>query len=64
MMSDVAQRPESFVREAIVVALLFLRRKPHAANHVGLLAGRHLDPSVPVGAFAIGRASAVGHPDP
>ena len=39
-----AERPETFVGEAVIVALLFGGAEPHAAKPVGLFAGGHADP--------------------
>jgi hypothetical protein len=38
---QVAQRPQTFVGKAVVVAALFLGGEPHAAQGIGFLVGRH-----------------------
>ena len=61
-MGDVAQRPEAFVGQPVVIAGFFLGRKPNPANMVGGLVRRHGDTVVAVDHLAIGRAAAVGDP--
>jgi len=60
---QVAERPQPFVGEAVVVALFLLGRQPDTTERVGLLAGRHRDPVVLVDGLAIRRAAAVRDPD-
>ena len=38
---QVAQRPQTFVGQTVVVAALLLGGQPHAAERVGFLVGRH-----------------------
>ena len=59
---DVAQRPDPFVGEAVVVAFLLLLRQPDAAQRVRRIAGRHADVVARIDGFAIGRAAAVRDP--
>ena len=62
-MSHMAKRPESFVGEAVVVALLFLFGEPDTADVIGLLSGGHADMIVTVHGFAVGAAAAVSYPN-
>ena len=59
---DVAQRPESFVGQAEVVAVLFLIGQPDSAEFVRGRIGRDIDARVRVDRVAVGRAPAVGDP--
>ena len=61
-MRDMAERPEAFVGEAVVVALLFFRRQPYAAYAVCRPLRRHHHVVVLVDCLAIGRARAVRDP--
>ena len=55
---DMTERPQRVVGEAVVVALLFLRREPDAAQHVGRFVGRYFDAAAGIGRLAIGVAAA------
>ncbi len=59
---DVAQRPESFVREAEVVALFFLGGQPHAPQRVPRAIGRHANAPSGVDHLAIRVAGGVRDP--
>ena len=59
---DVTQRPQAFVRKAIVIALLLFLRQPYAADMVRLLSRRHADVVIAVHGFAIGIAAPMGDP--
>ena len=62
-MGDVAERPETLVGEAVVVALLLLGREPDPAKDVRLLARGDAQSAVPVRRLAVGGAAPVRHPD-
>src|SRR5580704_6930130 len=57
---DVAERPDAFVRESVVVAFFFLASQPDAAQRVLGLGGRDAQAVMLVDRFMIGVASAVG----
>ena len=59
---DVAERPQRVVGAAVVVALLFFRREPHAPQRVRRAIGRHAQAAARIGGFAIGAAAAVRDP--
>ncbi len=59
----VAERPQPFVREAVVVALLFFLGEPHTPNQIRFFAGRHQYVIFAIDRIAIGGAAAVSHPD-
>ena len=59
---DVAQRPQPFVGEAVVVALRCSARQPQAADPVRRIVGRHGDAVVAIDDLAIGAAAAVRDP--
>src|SRR6185436_12779658 len=59
---DVAERPETFVGKAEVVALLLLFRQPYPADAVRGTLGRHHDVVVLVHRVAVGGARAVRDP--
>ena len=59
---DVAQRPERVVGDAVVVAVLFLRLQPHAAQRVLRLVGRNREPARRIRRFEIAAPIAVRHP--
>src|ERR1700730_8818934 len=61
-MRDMAQRPESLVRKTFVIAFVFLIAKPHAAERVTWMIGRHAEPIVRIDDFAVGAARTVGDP--
>ena len=61
-MGDVAERPETFVREAVIVAVLFLVTKPHPAQGVLGMVRRHAKPIVLVHHLGVGLTGAVGNP--
>jgi len=57
-----AQRPQTLIRQSVVVALLFGGRQPNSAQRIGGILGRHAHSIVTVDRLAIGRATAVCHP--
>jgi hypothetical protein len=59
---DVTQRPQPFVREAVVIAALLLLGEPDAAQRVRGLAGRHLDVVVPIDGLLVRGAVAMRDP--
>jgi len=59
---DMAERPQAFVGEPVVVAPLLLRGEPDPADRVRLLAGGHADAGVAVAGLAVGVAAAVRDP--
>src|SRR5213080_1737728 len=61
---DVAERPDPFVREAVVVAGFFVRRKPHPAELILRIIRRrrHGQAVVRVDDFAVRVPAAVGDP--
>jgi hypothetical protein len=58
-----AERPQRFVREAVVVALLFLLGEPHAPQQIARFGRRDRDAPVAIRRRPIRRSAAVGHPD-
>ena len=62
-MCEVAERPETLVGKAVVVALLFFGREPDPPDQVGLFAGRHADPAVLVCRLSVRGTAPVGDPD-
>ncbi len=61
---DVAERPEALVREAVVVAALFLPGQPDAAQRVAGMIRRHTQPARLIHDDAIGAAGALRDPCP
>src|SRR5919204_4992657 len=61
-MHHVTQRPEAFVRETIVIALLFALREPHAPQGIAGIILRHAETAVRVAGLAIAIGTAVSHP--
>ena len=61
-MRDVTERPETLVREAFVVAAIFLLGKPDAAECVGGVMGRNLNAVVFTNDLAVGVTGTVGDP--
>jgi len=59
---DVAERPEALIGEAIVVALVFFFREPHAAQRVARAIGRDTQAVKDVDRFAVGTAGAIRDP--
>ena len=59
---NVAEGPEAFIREAFVIAAVFLRGEPDAPQRVGGTRGRYLQVITGINDFAIGVAGAVGNP--
>src|SRR3954451_1562345 len=60
--SDVAERPQTLIREAIVVALLFLFGEPNPAKSVMRIVGRNRQAVVDIHSIDVGIAGAVGNP--
>ena len=60
---DVAERPEPFVGQAVVVAFLFFLGQPHAAQRVSGVFGRNRDMIGLVDGGPVGVARAVPNPD-
>ena len=59
---DVAERPQSAVGQAVVIALLLLLGQPDPAQGVSGVLGRDPDPVVGIDRQAVGVARAVRHP--
>src|SRR6202158_2343612 len=59
---DVAQRPDAFIGEAFVVALLFLGAEPDAAQRVAGMVGGNAKMVLGVDGFAVRAAGAGGDP--
>ena len=59
---NMAQRPETFVGKAVIVALLLFLRKPDPAQVVLRVVGRHPHPVVAINCLSVGGAAAVGDP--
>jgi hypothetical protein len=59
----VAQRPQAFIGEAIVIAVLLILGKPDAAQCVTRILGRHAQVVVGVDHPSVGIAAGVSHPD-
>src|ERR1700676_1678443 len=47
-MRDMAERPKSFIREAVIVAFFLFLREPDAAQSVSRIVRRHGQPVMPV----------------
>ncbi len=62
-MGQVAQRPQRFVREAVVVALFLFLGQPDAAQQVRRLGRPDRHAPVPIGRRTIRRSTAVRDPD-
>ncbi len=58
-----AQRPETAIGEAVVVAFLLFPTQPDAAEGVAGIIGGHADSARLVAHFPIGFAGTVRHPD-
>src|SRR5271155_1525092 len=52
-MRDVAERPQSLVREAVVIAFLFFLGEPHPAQRISRILGRNAETVEAVDGFAI-----------
>ena len=61
---DVAQRPQTFIRESEVESFFFFLAQPHAAQRVFRLIGRHLNAVVLVDGLPVGRAGPLRDPGP
>jgi hypothetical protein len=61
-MRDVTQRPQAFVRKAVVVAAFLGLGQPDPAQRVALFPGRHTKPSARIDDVTIGRSAAVRDP--
>jgi len=61
-MRDVAERPQAFVGEAVVIAFFLFLRQPHPAQRVLRIVWRHLQVIVAVHKITIRRTAAVRHP--
>src|SRR5260370_18771432 len=59
---DVAERPNTFVGEAFVVALFFFRTEPDAAKRITGMVRRNTKMILGVDRLAVGVAGAVGDP--
>src|SRR5580704_14248375 len=61
-MRDVAERPESFVGETLVIAFFLFGIKPDAAQRVGRMIGRNTQAVAGVNYVTIGITGSVGNP--
>ena len=61
---DMAQRPQTLVRQAVIVPVLLRVGQPHAAQRVGRIVGRYRDAVPGINRLAIGRAAAMRNPGP
>ena len=61
-MGDVAERPEPFVGETVVIASLFLGGQPDATDLVSGIFRRYSDAVMLIDYLFVGRAAAVGDP--
>src|SRR4030081_4085477 len=50
---DMAKRPDSFVREPLIVSLLLFLREPHAPERVARMIGRKAQPVIRVDGFPV-----------
>jgi hypothetical protein len=60
----VAQRPERFIRESIVIALLLESIQPYTPETILRTGGRHVQAVPPIDDCAIGGPGTVCHPYP
>ena len=63
-MRDMAERPQAFVSEAVVVAFFFIFVEPYAPQRVLRLVGWNSQPVIPINGFAVRVAAAMGDPGP
>ena len=59
---NVAEGPQAFVGETVIVAVLLLFGQRHPSQRVAGIVGRHPDPSLRIHHLPIGVACAVGNP--
>src|SRR4029077_15138401 len=57
-----AERPDAFISEALVVALFFLGAEPHTAQRITRMIGRNAKVVVCIDRLAVGVAGAVSDP--
>ena len=57
-----AQRPQPFVREPVVVPSLFTIVEPHPSEAVQRIGGRHVQPVPPIDDDSVGGAGTMCHP--
>src|SRR5207302_8795164 len=60
--SDVAERPQGFVRESVVVAIFLFRAEPDATKRIARIVWRHLQSVMCIHGLYICIATSMSHP--
>ena len=58
----VTERPQAFIGEAVIIAILLLLAQPDAAQHIARICRRHADAIEAIDGLLVGAAAAMGDP--